>query len=106
MPDSVAMWKTGLSARDAELAGKWRNQSAAKPARSVKAVAPAGLQLSTPTRGSAFLGTATLQKTGSRQSTKMAKNTYLAFGHADMRIVSTLTTSGNSDSVIKNLWRL
>lgn len=106
MPDSVTMWKTGLSALDAEQAGKWRSQSAAKPVRFAKAVARAGHQLSTTKRGSASLGMATLLKTGSRQSTKMAKNTYLAFGHVDMQIASTLTMSGNSDSVIKNLWRL
>jgi len=106
MADSVPMWRTGSSVLDAEQAGKSLSLRGGRLARFAKAVEPAELQLSTQKRGSAFPGTATLLPTGSRQLTKMAKITYLGFGHVDMQIVSTLTTSGNSDSVIKNLRRL
>lgn len=86
MADSVLMWKTGLSVLDAEQAGKSPSPRGERLARFAKAVEPAEPQLSTAKRGSVFLGTATLLATGSHQLTKTAKNTYLAFGHADMQI--------------------
>jgi hypothetical protein len=86
MPDSVTMWKTGSSVLDAEQAGKWRSQSAVKPARFAKVAELAGLQLSTRKRASAFPGTGISLKTGSPQLTKTVRSTYLAFGHAKTQI--------------------
>lgn len=106
MPDNVLMWRTGLFALDVEQAGKSPSLRGVRLARFVKAVEPAGHQLSTQKKASVFPGTETLLRTGSRQSTKTAKNTYLAFGHVEMQIASTLTMSRKSDNVIKNLRRL
>lgn len=106
MADNVLMWKTGSFALDAVQAGKLLSLKGEKLARFAKAVARAGLQLSTAKKGNVFLGTATLLRTGSRQSMRTAENTYLAFGHAGMQIASTLTTSRITDNVIKNLRRL
>ena len=107
MPDTLNVWITGLSVPDAVHSGKWRSLNAVKPARSAKVVALDELRLSIQTRESAFPGMASLTVTGSRQLTMMADFTYQAFGHAGTPIVSTLTTSKNSDSVSKtNLRRL
>lgn len=106
MPDSVLMWKTGSSVHDAVQAGKLLSLRGGKLARFAKAVERAELQLSTMKKENVFLGTATLPLTGSLQLTKMAKITYLEFGHADTQIASILTTSENSDNVTKNLRRL
>jgi hypothetical protein len=86
MADTVLMWKTGSSVLDVAQAGKWRSLRGEKLARFAKAVEPAGLQLLTMRRASAFPGTAILLPTGSHQLTMMARNTYQAFGRVDTQI--------------------
>jgi hypothetical protein len=86
MPDNVLMWRTGLFVLDAVQAGKLLSLKGGRLARFVKAVEPAGHRLSTQKRASAFPGTETSLRTGSRQLTKTAKNTYLAFGLVETQI--------------------
>lgn len=86
MGDNVQMWITGSSALDVAQAGKWRNQNAVKPGRSAKVAGRVDLQLSTQNLVNVFPGTETLPPIGSRQSTNTARNTYLAFGCANIAI--------------------